>query len=154
MTGVQTCALPILPLETRTASSYILAFDNTGSLATGVAVANTASAAAVIPVIVRDDTGAQITTGTVNLPAQGHDSFTVNQKFAAAAGKRGTIEFDTSKPITFTGTVQKVEWMNPHIYTHIETKGADGVKDLVGKAVTVEVSVHAKSKALSVAAAK
>ena len=35
-----------------------------------------------------------------------------------------------------------------------ETKGADGVKDLVGKAVTVEVSVHAKSKALSVAAAK
>ena len=35
-----------------------------------------------------------------------------------------------------------------------ETKGADGVKDLVGKAVTVEVSVHAKSKALSVAATK
>jgi hypothetical protein len=35
-----------------------------------------------------------------------------------------------------------------------ETKGADGVKGLVGKAVTVEVSVHAKGKALSVAAAK
>jgi hypothetical protein len=35
-----------------------------------------------------------------------------------------------------------------------ETKGADGVKDLVGKAVSVEVSKHAKSKALSVAAAK
>jgi Family of unknown function (DUF6152) len=31
-------------------------------------------------------------------------------------------EFDPSKPVTFTGTVQKVMWMNPHIYTHIEVK--------------------------------
>jgi hypothetical protein len=35
-------------------------------------------------------------------------------------------EFDNSKPITFTGTVKKIQWMNPHIYTLIETKGADG----------------------------
>jgi hypothetical protein len=33
-----------------------------------------------------------------------------------------TAEFDTTKPITFTGTVKKVDWMNPHIYTHIEAK--------------------------------
>jgi hypothetical protein len=31
-------------------------------------------------------------------------------------------EFDPGKPVTFTGTVQKVMWMNPHIYTHIEVK--------------------------------
>jgi len=31
-----------------------------------------------------------------------------------------------------------------------ETKGADGLKDLVGKAVKVEASVHDKAKALSV----
>jgi hypothetical protein len=37
-----------------------------------------------------------------------------------------SAEFDTSKPVTFTGTVKKVEWTNPHIYTHVETKGADG----------------------------
>ena len=37
-----------------------------------------------------------------------------------------TAEFDTNKPITFTGTVKKVDWMNPHIYTLVETKGADG----------------------------
>jgi len=37
-----------------------------------------------------------------------------------------TAEFDTNKPIKFTGTVKKVDWMNPHIYTHIETKGPDG----------------------------
>jgi len=37
-----------------------------------------------------------------------------------------SAEFDTNKPIKFTGKVVKVEWMNPHIYTHVETKGEDG----------------------------
>jgi Family of unknown function (DUF6152) len=35
-------------------------------------------------------------------------------------------EFDPGKPVTITGTVQKVMWMNPHIYTHVEVKSADG----------------------------
>src|SRR4030095_428810 len=35
-------------------------------------------------------------------------------------------EFDTSKKVTFTGSVKKVDWMNPHIYTHVEVKEADG----------------------------
>src|SRR6185503_12383912 len=37
-----------------------------------------------------------------------------------------TAEFDTNKPISFTGTVKKVEWMNPHIYTVVEVKAPDG----------------------------
>ena len=37
-----------------------------------------------------------------------------------------SAEFDTGKPIEFTGTVKKVEWTNPHIYTQIETKAPDG----------------------------
>jgi hypothetical protein len=37
-----------------------------------------------------------------------------------------SAEFDTTKPITFTGTVKKVAWMNPHIYTHVEVKQPDG----------------------------
>jgi len=37
-----------------------------------------------------------------------------------------SAEFDRTKPITFTGTVKKVDWMNPHIYTHIEAKDASG----------------------------
>jgi DNA/RNA endonuclease YhcR with UshA esterase domain len=37
-----------------------------------------------------------------------------------------SAEFDTNKPIKFTGKVAKVEWMNPHIYTHVEAKDADG----------------------------
>ena len=35
-------------------------------------------------------------------------------------------EFDNNKPITFSGTVKKIQWMNPHIYTHVEVKSADG----------------------------
>src|SRR4026208_798819 len=35
-------------------------------------------------------------------------------------------EFDINKPVTFTGTVTKIEWTNPHIYTHVEVKEPDG----------------------------
>jgi len=35
-------------------------------------------------------------------------------------------EFDTSKKITFTGTVKQVDWGSPHIYIHVETKNPDG----------------------------
>lgn len=37
-----------------------------------------------------------------------------------------SAEFDRNKPVSFTGTVKKVDWMNPHIYTHIEAKDASG----------------------------
>jgi hypothetical protein len=37
-----------------------------------------------------------------------------------------SAEFDSTKPITFTGKVTKVEWMNPHIYTNVEAKDPDG----------------------------
>jgi hypothetical protein len=45
---------------------------------------------------------------------------------SALAHHAVSAEFDRNKPITFTGTVKKVDWMNPHIYTHIETKDANG----------------------------
>ena len=37
-----------------------------------------------------------------------------------------SAEFDTNNRVTFTGTVKKIDWMNPHIYTHVEVKQADG----------------------------
>ena len=43
-----------------------------------------------------------------------------------AAHHAVTAEFDQNKPITFTGTIKKVEWMNPHIYTQVEVKQPDG----------------------------
>lgn len=35
-------------------------------------------------------------------------------------------EYDRNKPIKFTGTVTKVEWMNPHIYYYVDVKDASG----------------------------
>ena len=37
-----------------------------------------------------------------------------------------SAEFDQSKPVTFTGTIKQVDWMNPHIYTHVEVKNPNG----------------------------
>jgi hypothetical protein len=85
----------VVPLETRNAPSYVLAFDNTGVLGTGVAIANVAAQPANIPVVIRDDTGAQLGTDTIKLAAQGHTSFMLTGNYAITKGKRGTIEFDT-----------------------------------------------------------
>ena len=35
-------------------------------------------------------------------------------------------EFDASKPIRFTGTVTKMEWINPHAWIHVAVKKPDG----------------------------
>ena len=44
----------------------------------------------------------------------------------AVAHHSVSAEFDTTKPIKFTGTIKKVDWTNPHIYTHVETKDETG----------------------------
>ncbi len=35
-------------------------------------------------------------------------------------------EYDANKPITITGTVAKLEWMNPHARFYVDVKEADG----------------------------
>ena len=35
-------------------------------------------------------------------------------------------EYDSKKPIKFTGSVTKVEFMNPHIYYYVDVKDANG----------------------------
>jgi hypothetical protein len=37
-----------------------------------------------------------------------------------------SVEFDKDSPITLTGTVTKMEFMNPHIYFYVDVKGKDG----------------------------
>ena len=88
----------VVPLEARNASSYVLAFDNTGALVTGLAIANLASSQASVGVVIRDDTGQNIGTGTIDLQPQGHNSFLLTDStlgFPITSGKRGTVEFDT-----------------------------------------------------------
>jgi hypothetical protein len=35
-------------------------------------------------------------------------------------------EFDIAKPMTVKGTVTKVEWVNPHVYLHVDVKDDKG----------------------------
>jgi hypothetical protein len=35
-------------------------------------------------------------------------------------------EYDGNKPVKITGTVVKMDWVNPHSWLHVAVKGADG----------------------------
>jgi uncharacterized protein DUF6152 len=35
-------------------------------------------------------------------------------------------EFDAKKPVSFKGTVTKMEWINPHTWLHVDVKKTDG----------------------------
>ena len=35
-------------------------------------------------------------------------------------------QFDMSKPVTLKGVISKVDWINPHIYVHLNVKESDG----------------------------
>ena len=37
-----------------------------------------------------------------------------------------TAEFDGSQSVTLTGTLSKVEWINPHVYLYVDVKASDG----------------------------
>ena len=83
----------VVPLEDRSAPSYILAFDNTTGLANGVAVSNAAASNAAIPVIIRDEAGAQLSNSELNVAGNGHTAFVLASQYPVTAGLRGTIEF-------------------------------------------------------------
>ena len=87
----------VVPLETRNASAYVLAFDNTNGVVLAVAIANVSAQAANVAVIVRDETGAVIGTPgtTFPVPANGHLAFVTSNSLPVTANTRGTIEFDT-----------------------------------------------------------
>jgi hypothetical protein len=89
----------VVPMETRTASSYLLAFDNTNGVLTGVAIANVSSTSASIPVIIRDDQGNLLSSTFITLAANGHTSFVLSSAtagFPVTANLRGTVEFDAA----------------------------------------------------------
>ncbi len=86
----------VVPLESRNANGYVIAFDNTNGTATGIALNAVSTQAVSVPVVVRNDAGTQIATDSITLSPNGHTQFTlVTDKYPATANIRGTIEFDT-----------------------------------------------------------
>src|SRR5689334_7757621 len=59
----------VVPLESRNASGYAIAFDNTGGTATGIALNVVSTQAVNVPVVLRNDAGFQIATDTIPLNA-------------------------------------------------------------------------------------
>jgi hypothetical protein len=44
----------------------------------------------------------------------------------AAAHHGFVLEYDSNRPVTVTGTVSKVEWVNPHVHIYVDSKAEDG----------------------------
>ncbi len=77
------------------ASSYILAFDNTGGIALGVAVDNVSPLAGNVGVIIRDDKGADKHRFPRYLQPADTPLSCLPMQYPVTAGIRGTIELDT-----------------------------------------------------------
>lgn len=45
---------------------------------------------------------------------------------SAAAHHSVSGQYDSSKPLTLTGVITKVDWINPHIYLYLDVKDKDG----------------------------
>jgi uncharacterized protein DUF6152 len=45
---------------------------------------------------------------------------------SAAAHHSVSGQYDSSKPVTLTGVIAKVDWINPHIYLYLDVKDKDG----------------------------
>ena len=86
----------VVPLETRSAASYLLAFDNTRGYANGVAVSNLTNQAVNVQVRLRyAQTGAPIGPFLLQLQPRQHTSFLLANQFPLTAQHAGTLEFAT-----------------------------------------------------------
>jgi hypothetical protein len=46
-----------------------------------------------------------------------------------AAHHAFAAEFDANKPVSFKGTITKMEWINPHTWMHVDVKKPDGTME-------------------------
>jgi len=54
-------------------------------------------------------------------------AMTISAAMPLLAHHSFAAEYDSNKKLTLTGTVAKVDWMNPHIWVYVDTKDEKGV---------------------------
>ncbi len=79
--------------EDRQTTAFILPFDNTGGMRTGIAVANISTQSVTIPVVLRDGAGTQLGTGSISLLPHGHKQLMLDDEYPVTQGRVGTAEF-------------------------------------------------------------
>ncbi|MGJ5817783.1 putative Ig domain-containing protein [Paludibaculum fermentans] len=90
------------PLETKGRTAVLVTYDNSIGFATGIALVNLSTAQASITAIQRDDSGAELSRDIILLPANGHMSFAVTDRYPALAGRRGVVEFQSDQAAGIT----------------------------------------------------
>ncbi|MBI5084638.1 MAG: putative Ig domain-containing protein [Acidobacteria bacterium] len=86
-------------LESKIQTSVIVPYDNLVGFSTGVAIVNLGSdAQGLITAIMRDDTGAEVGRDLIQLPPNGHASFSMHARFPVLSGRRGFVEFQSNQP--------------------------------------------------------
>ena len=96
-----------VPLETRTPKDFVLVYDNTNGLTTGVALANVSATAATVTANTFDDQG-NLLQSVADLKrgrAMRNRMTILNTAYAVTANKRGMVQFvvPSSGPISMIG---------------------------------------------------
>jgi hypothetical protein len=99
------------PYANSTSSSFFngvstvpVAFDNTGGLTTGVALANISDEPAFVPMLIRDDTGTRVLSTTISLPANGRTSFLLPDKYKVDwEARNGGVRYAFGRPNQCSG---------------------------------------------------
>jgi hypothetical protein len=108
----------VVPLESRNANAYVIAFDNTNGTSTGVAVNAVSTEQVSVPVTVRNDAGMVIANDSITLAPNGHYAFTLGtDRYPAALTIRGTIEFDTPSGAAIGALGIRIPAGAAHTYT-------------------------------------
>ena len=85
----------VVSLQTLNSSAYAVWFDNTNSFSTAVALANISAQDASVTLVIRDDTGAVLSTQPIFLKPLSHQSYSVPSQYPVTGKQRGTLEFDS-----------------------------------------------------------
>ena len=92
----------LVPLDLTRDNSYIVAFDNTGSSWTGVALAGSSPEPVKLSATVRDESGSVLETASIPMGVNAQASITLSQQFPSTAGKRGTVNSQRTPLEVFT----------------------------------------------------